>query len=161
MSQRQRVKTLSRAAMAVVVATIVVTAVAVAATPHTGRFTGATTGQGKTIKLVQDRSVRFRVGSGGTKIRGLTVGFKANCPSGTIESDHTAISGTFAVKGGRFSGTGHIDGGGTAAVKGRFTTPRKANGTLRMRPVVSDLGVESMPPERCDSGTLKWSAHLG
>jgi hypothetical protein len=137
---------------------LLVSAAAHGATPRSGLFVGATSGQGKTIKYVQDRSVRFNVSSG--RVRGLKVSFKATCPSGTVDSDGVAVEGSFLVRNGRFSGTKHIEDGGTGTVAGRFTTSGRASGTLRMRPIDSDEGVEGGGSERCDSGPLKWMARL-
>ncbi len=138
---------------------LLLAAAAVAATPRSGHFVGTTSGQGRTIKYQQDRSVRFRVSGG--RVRGLAVGFKATCPSGTVDSDPVAVEGSFLISNGRFSGTRHLNGGGTATVTGRFATPRQASGTLRMRPTNTEHGVEGgNAPERCDSGPLRWSAQL-
>lgn len=143
----------------VLAAALVLCATAIAARPHSGRFAGSTSGQGKTIKFGQDRSVHFSVSHG--VVRGFKVGFKATCPSGTIDSEGVPLTGSFRVKDGRFSGTKKITDGGTGRVTGHFTSPRRASGTIRMRPVDSDEGVEGGGPEQCDSGLLTWTARLG
>jgi hypothetical protein len=137
---------------------LAVSAAAFAAAPRAGHFAGSTSGQGKTIKYVQDRSIRFTVSHG--KVSHLKVGFKSTCPDGTLDTDAVGLSGPFVIKRGRFSGRGHVENGGTGYVTGRFTTPRSASGTIRMRPIDEGEGVEGGPPEQCDSGLLKWSARL-
>jgi len=87
-------------------------AAAFAATPRSGHFAGSTSGQGKTIKNVQDRSIRFNVSE--DSVGGLKVGFKATCPSGTVDSDAVALHGSFLVRRGRFPGRGASRAGGPA-----------------------------------------------
>lgn len=148
----------ARIAAALIAAGLVAAAAADAATPRTGTYAGSTSGQGKTIKLQQDRSLRFSVARG--VVRGLKVGFKATCPSGELELGDFGVNGTFKVSGGRFSGTRTVENGGTATVTGRFTSARQATGTIRLRPISEEEGVEGGGPESCDSGALKWSVRL-
>lgn len=139
-------------------AMLVISTAALAATPHGGTFAGSTSGQGRTIKNVHDRSFRFTVS--GHRVSGLKVGFKATCASGTVDSDAVALHGSFRVGHGRFSGSGQVQDGGTGTVTGRFITSRRASGTIRMRPVIVMDGVEGGAIERCDSGLLHWTARL-
>lgn len=100
----------------------------------------------------------------GNKVRGLTVGFDVTCASGAGLGESVSVGGTFVIRDGRFSGTKHITStvnpADTAKVTGRFTSPRRASGTVRLRVTYANEGVEGVGGV-CDTGTLKWSAHLG
>jgi hypothetical protein len=145
--------------------TLIFCAVALAAVPKAGHYTGSTSGQGKTVADERDRSVNFKVSATAKKVTAFKVGYKATCPSGAdLEEGADEIHGSFVIKNGRFSGTGHLGGQGTGTVTGRFTSSKTATGTVHLQPINDNTAGEdggTTPAESCDSGTLKWSAHLG
>jgi hypothetical protein len=143
-----------RAVAATATTTFLLCAVALAATPHPGHFTG------KTSSANRPRAMTFRVAA--NKIRGMEISYELNCGGARVGTQPDSVIGTFVIRGGRFSGTRHLaSADSTATVTGRFTTPRKASGTVRLHITITGEGEEGGPDQHCDSGTLRWSAHLG
>jgi hypothetical protein len=155
---------LFRMSVAGVSATLVFCAVALAVTPKRGHYHGVTSGQGPNIDGEQDRTVNFKVSFNGKKVTGFEVAYNAGC-AGSINTT-SEIRGSFVISShGRFAGTGKLDGRadlGTGKVTGKFTSSRKASGTVRMRYIYDgEGGVEGSASEQCDTGILKWSAERG
>jgi hypothetical protein len=141
-----------RAVAVTATTTFLICSVALAATARSGHFSGQTSNRSQPIT--------FSVAA--NKVRKLDVAFDVNCGGDSRVGSSVFVGGTFVIRGGRFSGTRHGSDGGpyTVTVKGRFTTPRKASGTVRVRVAYTDEGVEGSSVS-CDTGTLRWSAHLG
>ena len=123
--------------IALIAALALVPAIALAATPKGGSWSGDTR---------QNKSISFKVDNG--KVKKLKVGWKASCGGAKLDSQ-TTFGGKYAVTDGKFTAKST-----NGTVKGTFTSKRKAKGTLRFKQqVFTGFGYES-----CDSGKVRWTA---
>lgn len=130
------------------IALLCFSAVAVAATPSSGKWKGTKVSLGKNLK--------FTVKGG--KITKISASVLADCDEADTEQSRTfAPDSSWKVKNGKFSGRHKesIKGGGTAyfTFKGRFTSSTKASGKLRYESIV--VG------SKCDTFDLDFKAKKG
>lgn len=133
-----------------VLALLVASAVALAATPRTGSFKA---GKGQ-VQLGYD--LAFKVDRGGKRIKDVVGHVLENC-SGASTSTVTTLApdSTWAVKGGRFSGRKkerYENVVTYTTLEGRFTTATTAKGTIRQESIVVGTG------HTCDTYKLKFTA---
>jgi hypothetical protein len=126
-----------------IVLVLVLPATAAAPVPKTGAWSGKTS---------QSRAIEFKVFAKGTKLKRLEFGVVGRCPSGQQTGGTISYPDPITIsKKGKF----RMGTYGGAVLKGRFTTKKKAKGTLEWRgaryPEVGD-------PEPCSSGNVTWTA---
>jgi len=127
------------------IALLSVSAVAMAATPSSGKWKGT--------KLLLGKDLKFSVKNG--KVAKISARVEADCDSSDTEVTRTfAPDSSWKVSGGKFSGRHKekIKGGGTAyfTFKGKFTSSTRASGKLRYESIVAG--------SKCDSYDLQWKA---
>jgi len=119
-----------------VLAALVIPALALAVKPKPGPWALGTD---------QDHRISFKVNSNRTKVKNLKVEIDANCSSGSINVDREFQSAA-RIRDSKFSFRGD-----DTKVSGKFTTRRRAKGTVHLEgafPLVGD----------CDSGKRDWTA---
>jgi hypothetical protein len=114
---------------------------ALALTPKDGAWTGQTS---------QGKSISFLVKSNGSKVKSVRFGWKANCGGGSVSAT-TTLSGPANINNqDRF-----VLSSGNTVVKGKFTSKRRASGTLR----ASQTIYGPFGPTQCSTGRISWNAH--
>jgi hypothetical protein len=124
------------ALVALVLAALAIPALALAVKPKPGPWAGRTD---------QDHAISFKVNSSRTKVKNLKVELDANCTSGSINVDREFQYGV-RIRDSKFSFRGD-----DTKVNGKFTTRRRAKGTVRLEGTFP-LGGD------CDSGKRDWTA---
>jgi len=135
----------ARAAVLALAVTLVLVlpATAAAPVPKTGAWAGQTS---------QSRAITFKVFAKGKKLKRLEVGVVGRCPSGEETGGTISYPDPLTIsKKGKFQ----MGTYGGAVLKGRFTTKKKAKGTLEWR---GARYPENGDPEPCASGSVTWTA---
>ena len=131
------------AALALVLALVLVLpATAAAPVPKTDPWSGQTS---------QARAITFKVVAKGTKLKRLKVGVIGRCPSGKKTGGTISYPDSLTISKGKFA----LGSYGGMTLKGRFTTKKKAKGTLEWR---GARYPENGDPEPCASGKVTWTA---
>ena len=154
-----------RLAAGAVAALLACAALAAAAIPRAGKFSGTTS------QLYPDGSagtVSIKVTHGGRRLRSFDITWLAACDSGfTTLSQGTHAEGT-VTRGGKFGGRGSYfsDQGNLAGtqytatvtdhIEGRFVGKRRAKGTFKARAVLRDAA--GQPVSTCTTPVIRWRA---
>jgi hypothetical protein len=135
---------------------------ATAATPKAGRWSGETEQlENEAFPHLGGLSIKFRVGRGGAKVKKVRFTASAHCTRFEEIVYTKRIKGKFPVVDGHFKAENR---NGSALVKGRFKTKRKARGTLESwrfngteLVLVPGRGLVKRK-RRCKTGTVEWTA---
>jgi hypothetical protein len=123
--------------IAFIVALALVPAIAIAAVPKNGSWSGDTR---------QGESVSFAVKNG--KVKNLKVNWNAKCGGMEVDGKST-FGGKFDASGGKFRADAS-----NGYVKGNFPSKKRAEGTLRFKPrIFTGTGYVT-----CDTGKIHWTA---
>jgi hypothetical protein len=137
---------MKRLIVLVLLLSIAITAVALAATPRTGTFKAAR-GQ-----IQRGYDLRFTVDRGGTRIKDVVAHVLEEC-GGESQTATVGPQLTWRVTNGRFSGRQRESADGVTVyttLEGRFTSPTVAQGTIRQESVVAGAV--------CDTYKLRFTA---
>lgn len=145
---------------------------AAATTPVNGAFTGTTsqTANGDHAPL------RFRIGSNGTRVKVAEFNWLVMCPDAPGEyAERPLVQATefknAPIVHGRFGGTsnyvstsgGNLKSGYQVKIRftvhGRFTSTRRAKGTLAIKASVTDPNGQHFAD--CSAGGVRWTASAG